>query len=166
MQGLQRMVQARRKAEQVREERLARQEAMAVRIQSAVRGCRARQEVQPLLLERRAKAMRLQRCMRRLWAYRRLQQLRQERASIKVQSSWRRQLAKGEALRRRARAVDDLLSSLLEGGDTSEVRGETWLEKVLAAMEWKAQREEEIEEKQLRLRRQNAPQLSREVPRH
>eukprot|EP00435_Cladocopium_sp_Y103_P073215 s176_g42.t2 len=134
LQGMLRMARAREEVLRLREERQLKELLAVTKIQSLMRSYQARKEVTPQLQERR----------------------RQQLASVKVQSSWRRQMAKAEAMKRRAQDVNQLLSSLLEGRPDETLRGDAWLQKVTAAFEWKAQRDVELEEKELRLRRQSA----------
>lgn len=134
LQGMLRMARAREEVLRLREERQLKELLAVTKIQSLMRSHQARKEVTPLLQERR----------------------RQQGASVKVQSSWRRQMAKAEAMKRRAQDVNQLLSSLLEGRPDETLRGDAWLQKVTAAFEWKTQRDVELEEKELRLRRQSA----------
>lgn len=156
VQGLRRMVVAQAELKRLRAERKQKVLNVSVKMQSLARMHLVKKKVAPKILARRAKVIRLQCFVRKIWAWRQLQSLRHERASVKVQSCWRRQLAKGEAMKRRAQDVDQLLSSLLEGRPDETLRGDTWLQKVTAAFEWKAQRDLELEEKELRLRRQSA----------
>lgn len=158
LQGIHRMAKARRELKRLQEEREQKEQLSAIKIQSHVRSRHAQKEVGPLLQARRERAQFLQRFMRKIWALRQVQALRKERASIKVQSTWRRQLAMAEATKRRAREVDQLLSSLLEGRPEAmgTCGGQSWLAKVTAALEWKTKREIELEEKELRQRRQAA----------
>lgn len=134
LQGMLRMARAREEVLRLREERQLTEFVAVTKIQSLMRSYQARKEVTPQLQERR----------------------RQHWASVKVQSSWRRQMAKAEAMKRRAQDVNQLLSSLLEGRPDETLRGDAWLQKVTAAFEWKTQRDVELEEKELRLRRQSA----------
>ncbi|CAJ1386906.1 unnamed protein product [Effrenium voratum] len=148
-------------AARLREELALRRIGAATRIQSLARGKSIREEVGPLLASRREAAITLQCLVRGVAARRRLQLLRQERASVKVQSAWRRQLAKAEAMRRRAHEANKLLDCLLQGrvppsDGTPRTGGKAWLEKVTAALEWKAKRDVEEEEKELRCCRQMA----------
>eukprot|EP00913_Durusdinium_trenchii_P034913 g32659.t1 len=166
------------------QEREQKEQLSAIKIQSHVRSRHAQKEVGPLLQARRERAQFLQRFMRKIWALRQVQALRKERASIKVQSTWRRQLAMAEATKRRAREVDQLLSSLLEGrrpgflrSATARARqpggrpeamgtcgGQSWLAKVTAALEWKTKREIELEDGRSRATTEEVRKRSHQTP--
>eukprot|EP00931_Biecheleriopsis_adriatica_P043064 TRINITY_DN2460_c0_g2_i3.p1 TRINITY_DN2460_c0_g2~~TRINITY_DN2460_c0_g2_i3.p1 ORF type:complete len:1982 (-),score=576.45 TRINITY_DN2460_c0_g2_i3:67-6012(-) len=171
IQGLLHMKRAQRQAEQLRQELAARREAAAIQVQRHARGVLKRREVVPKLQARRLAALRWQCFWRKHLAKQRVEAMRQQRAALRVQTAWRSHMAKAEAMRRRAQIADDLLKSLSQGevpvipgsgsGSTPRAAGtprsgggsSAWLKKVTAALEWKAKRDQEEEEKELRQRR-------------